>query len=90
MVSPYAIRVRASSLSVVGRTVGDLYAISTIGSVVAALLTGFVLIPNVGVTRLTLLIGGMLLITCGLGLAFELGSATKKVAAAGCSVNGYT
>jgi spermidine synthase len=81
MVSPYAIRVRASSLSVVGRTVGDLYAISTIGSVVAALLTGFVLIPNVGVTRLTLLIGGMLLITCGLGLAFELESATKKVAA---------
>ena len=63
MVSPYAIRVRASSLNVVGRTAGDLYAVSTVGSVVAALLTGFVLIPNVGVTRLTYLIGGMLVLT---------------------------
>jgi MFS family permease len=51
MVSPYAIRVRASSLDEVGRTAGDLYAISTVGSVVSALLTGFILIPNIGVSR---------------------------------------
>ena len=38
MVSPYAIRLRASSLGNVGRTAGDLYALSTIGRVVAALL----------------------------------------------------
>ena len=63
MVSPYAIQVRASSLHRVGTTAGDLYAVSTVGSVVAALLTGFVLIPNVGVVRLTLLTGGLLIAT---------------------------
>ena len=60
MVSPYAIRLRASSLGEVGRTAGDLYALSTIGSVLAALLTGFFLIPYVGVARLTALVGVLL------------------------------
>jgi MFS family permease len=81
MVSPYAIRVRASSLSVVGTTAGDLYAISTLGSVVAALLTGFVLIPSVGVVRLTLMTGGILLITAAAGLALRLGSRKRQLAA---------
>ena len=76
MVSPYAIRVRASSLDVVGRTAGDLYAISTVGSVVSALLTGFILIPNVGVSRLTLMIGVMLLITATIGPVLEFKSKT--------------
>jgi len=71
MVSPYAIRVRASSMDVVGRTAGDLYAISTVGSVAAALLTGFVLIPNIGVRRLTLMTGGILLATAVIGLALK-------------------
>lgn len=81
MVSPYAIRVRASSLNVVGRTAGDLYAVSTVGSVVAALLTGFVLIPNVGVSRLILMTGGMLLITALLGVALGPGSRRRRLAA---------
>lgn len=81
MVSPYAIRVRAATLDVVGRTAGDLYAISTLGSVVAALLTGFVLIPNVGVRRLTLLTGGILLVTSVVGLALGLRSRVKRAAA---------
>jgi predicted membrane-bound spermidine synthase len=62
MTSPYAIRLRADRLQTVGRTAGDIYAVSTIASVLAALLTGFFLIPNVGVFRLTMLIGGGLLI----------------------------
>ena len=81
MVSPYAIRVRASSLSVVGTTAGDLYAISTVGSVVAALLTGFVLIPSVGVGRLTLMTGALLLVTGVVGLALGLGSRKRQLAA---------
>ena len=40
---------------------GDLYALSTIGSVLAALLTGFVLIPYFGVGRLLFLVGALLL-----------------------------
>jgi spermidine synthase len=54
MVSPYAIRLRATRLEEVGRTAGDLYAISTVASVIAAVATGFWLIPVLGVTRLTL------------------------------------
>lgn len=68
MVSPYAIRIRALSLNEVGRTAGDLYAVSTIGSVIAALLTGFFLIPSFGVQRLLVLIGMTLIITALLGV----------------------
>ncbi len=74
MVSPYAIRLKAEHLSEVGRTAGDLYALSTIGSVIAALATGFLLIPNVGVNRLTFLIGATLIVTALLGLLKARGS----------------
>lgn len=68
MVSPYAVRLRAHRLQEVGRTAGDLYAFSTIGSVFAALFTGFILIPNIGVSRLTLGVGLLLLLTALGGL----------------------
>lgn len=61
MVSPYAIRLRAHRLDEVGRSAGDIYAISTVASVVAALLTGFVLIPSVGVSKLLLFLGVFLI-----------------------------
>ncbi len=67
MVSPYAIKLKTASLNVVGRTAGNLYAISTVASVFSALLTGFFLIPNIGVKRLTLAIGALLLITAAIG-----------------------
>jgi spermidine synthase len=57
MVSPYAIKLRTSSLEEVGRSAGNLYAISTVASVAAALLTGFFLIPSLGVHRLIVAIG---------------------------------
>ena len=63
MVSPYAIKLRASSLDEIGRSAGNLYAISTAASVVAALLTGFFLIPSFGVYRLTLTVGIILIAT---------------------------
>jgi spermidine synthase len=62
MVSPYAIRLRASRIESVGSTAGDLYAVSTLASVGAALVTGFWLIPLVGVTRLTVATGLVLLL----------------------------
>ena len=71
MVSPYAIRLRASNLAEVGRTAGNLYALSTIGSVLAALLTGFFLIPFVGVARLTSLVGIVLVVVAVVGLIAE-------------------
>ena len=62
MVSPWAVKLKTSSLSEVGRSAGNLYAISTIASVAAALLTGFVLIPGFAVSRLILGIGAFLLL----------------------------
>jgi spermidine synthase len=56
MVSPLAIRLRAQRLEEVGRTAGDLYAISTVASVAAAVGTGFWLIPSLGVNRLMMVI----------------------------------
>lgn len=62
-VSPIAIKLRTESLGELGRTAGFLYAVSTAASVFSALLTGFFLIPNVGVSRLTLIAGGTLILT---------------------------
>jgi spermidine synthase len=61
MTSPYAIRLRAKHLGEVGRTAGDIYAVSTVASVVAALATGFFLIPMVGVNRLFAICGALLI-----------------------------
>jgi spermidine synthase len=61
MTSPYAIRLRAESLGEVGRTSGDIYAISTVASVAAALATGFYLIPHLGVNRLIAACGAALI-----------------------------
>lgn len=82
MVSPYAIRVQALSLDEVGRTAGNLYAISTVGSVAAALLTGFFLVPNVGVNRLIFLIGVVLITTAAFGLMISRNRKEKAVAVA--------
>lgn len=68
IVSPYAIRLKASSINVVGRTAGNLYAVSTMASVAAAVATGFVLIPNLGINELTLAVGVALVVTALIGL----------------------
>ena len=69
MVSPFAVRMKTKHIDHVGRTAGNLAALSTIASVAAALLTGFVLVPNMGVTRLTVLIGMLLIVTAVIGVA---------------------
>ena len=81
MVSPYAIRLKASSLDQVGRTAGNLYSVSTIASVAAAIATGFFLIPNVGVYRLLFLIGFALVATAILGFVIQRKSRIALAAA---------
>jgi spermidine synthase len=51
-ISPYAIRLAATTLSMVGSTAGTLYAISTGGSIFGTLLTAFYLIPLIGVSNI--------------------------------------
>jgi spermidine synthase len=81
MVSPYAIKLKTLNLTEVGRTAGNLYAMSTIASVLSALLTGFLLIPNVGVNRLTFIIGLILLLAAALGMFEKMGSRARTGAA---------
>lgn len=52
MVSPYALRLRVHELSGVGGVAGNLYALSTIGSIVGTFMAGFVLIPLFGSTNI--------------------------------------
>jgi spermidine synthase len=56
-VSPYAIKLAASSLATIGNTAGSVYAISTAGSIVGALLTAFYLIQMIGVRSILYSLG---------------------------------
>lgn len=59
-VTPYAIRLRIASVEDAGKTVGRLYAVSTVGSIVGTFAGGFILIPFVGGVRTLYLIAGLL------------------------------
>jgi len=54
-VAPLAARVAVAELGSLGVTVGSLYALSTVGSLVGALAAGFVLVPALGVVKILLL-----------------------------------
>jgi spermidine synthase len=75
MVSPFAIRLKLEDVARAGRTAGDLYAVSTVASVLGAVATGFWLAPNVGVTRLVFAIGATLLVAAA--IAAGLGGARR-------------
>jgi len=61
-VSPYLVRIMAAEMPNLGRTVGGLYALSTVGSFVGTLATGFYLIAWMGVDRIFVLTGGLLVL----------------------------
>lgn len=60
-VSPYVVKIAAREMQNIGRTVGSFYAISTVGSVIGTLLTGFVLIAYLGVNQIFVLTGALLI-----------------------------
>ena len=59
-VTPYSVKLRTVSLADSGKTVGRLYALSTVGSIVGTFAAGFILIPFVGSTRTLYLIAALL------------------------------
>ena len=63
MISPYAVRLKIRDLDHSGATVGSLYAISTIGSIVGTFLAGFVLIAYCGSTNILLILSLILILT---------------------------
>ncbi|MFH1890534.1 MAG: fused MFS/spermidine synthase [Candidatus Kuenenbacteria bacterium] len=62
IISPYAVKLKMNNLDTSGRTVGNLYAISTIGSITGTFLAGFYLIPRFGTTRILIFLSIILLI----------------------------
>ncbi len=67
MVSPFAVRLRARAVGTMGQTAGNLYAISTVGSIVGTLATSFIFINYLGVSALIHLLGFALLVMAVLG-----------------------
>ena len=72
MVSPYAVKLKMKDLKTSGRTVGNLYAISTIGSITGTFLAGFVLISYFGNTKLLLILTITLILCSILGYKKKL------------------
>ncbi|HXG85238.1 MAG TPA: fused MFS/spermidine synthase [Pyrinomonadaceae bacterium] len=60
-VTPYAVKLKMSSIADSGKTVGRLYALSTVGSITGTFAAGFFLIPFVGSERTLYFIGASLI-----------------------------
>jgi spermidine synthase len=73
-VTPFAVKLRTLSLEMTGSTVGRLYALSTVGSIIGTFAAGFFLIPFVGSTRTLYLIAAALF---GVSLMLAPFAATK-------------
>jgi spermidine synthase len=79
MVSPYAVRLKMSDVAKSGKTAGNLYAISTAGSIFGTFLAGFYVIPNFGSTdSLTILSVVLLLVAILLLLSTSVGRLAKS------------
>lgn len=71
-VSPFAIKLWIRTVEKIGGTSGNLYALSTLGSIAGTFLTVFFLIPEFGVNKIILAIGATLLIVAVLGLSSRM------------------
>src|SRR3989344_221358 len=72
MLSPFAIRLKSEhgQTQKIGSNSGEVFFFSTAGSIIGSLMTGFLFIPHVGVSRIILLTGLSLLIVGSAGLFF--------------------
>ena len=68
MTGPSAIRLVTTDFTWLGRGVGTVYGVSTLGSMLGAILTGFVLIPSFAVPTLLIACAVVLLAVGGIGL----------------------
>lgn len=62
MVSPFAVRLRLDHAARSGRTSGNLYALSTLGSIVGTFAAGFWLTATLGTTNIILCMAGVLVL----------------------------
>jgi spermidine synthase len=83
-VSPFAVRLRSTSVGKVGGTAGSVSALSTLGSILGTFGSVFLLIPYIGTTATLYLASGVLLLFSLLGLASA--GAFRAVAASGAAL----
>ncbi len=62
MISPYALKLKLENVNTAGTTAGNLYALSTVGSIFGTFFGGFLLIPHVGSERILILLALTLLL----------------------------
>lgn len=67
IVSPYAARLKIDDIKTAGGVVGNLYALSTIGSIFGTFLAGFYLIPTFGSSQIIFGLSFVLILTSILG-----------------------
>ncbi len=68
IVSPYAVKLATSTLTKLGNVAGNLYSLSTIGSIIGTFMTVFVLIPSFEVRQIIFALGLILMLVSLLGL----------------------
>lgn len=74
MVSPFAIRLAVHDVDSAGRVSGQIYAISTIGSIIGTFLPVLLLIPELGTIRTFLFFAGLLYFVALVGAVRENGT----------------
>jgi len=67
MVSPYAIKINEGKFGKIGTVAGSLYAVATAGSFAGAIITGFYLIPAIGINSIILVFSILLIIIASIG-----------------------
>lgn len=83
MVTPYVARLKLQGMETSGRTIGTLYALSTLGSIVGTFLGGFILISFLGSTKIiTLLATTLFILAAG---AFKKSGPKEKILIFACA-----
>ncbi|PWB38858.1 MAG: spermidine synthase [Parcubacteria group bacterium] len=75
-ISPYAVKLKIINVQTSGSIVGNLYAISTLGSIVGTFLAGFWLIPSFGSTRIIYILA-LVLALCSFLAAYKKNIKTR-------------
>jgi spermidine synthase len=76
MASPFAVKLSISELKDAGLTTGSLYGVSTIGSFIGAIVTGFFLIPAIGIKAIIDIMTALLVLV---SLSWFIAVKRKKV-----------
>lgn len=68
IITPYAVKLATNKVSIVGKMAGNLYSLSTIGSIIGTFLTVFVLIPVFEIRYILFALGLTLILSSLIGL----------------------